>query len=87
MIETGQPQCPVSWLASSPSTPGAELLLGQAGIGVELPRTDRGVFPGQARVQRRDGTVVPVSAITSVYEKNTDQVFPVIVLEGVPAPA
>jgi hypothetical protein len=28
-----------------------------------------------------------VSAMGSEYEKNTDRVFPVIVLEGVPAPA
>jgi hypothetical protein len=40
--------------------------------------------------QSARGTVLTVSGpagALSEYEKNTDRVFPVIVLEGVPAPA
>jgi deazaflavin-dependent oxidoreductase (nitroreductase family) len=37
--------------------------------------------------EERDRLYGLVSGGTSQYEKNTDRVFPVIVLEGVPAPA
>lgn len=37
--------------------------------------------------EERDRLYGMVSAAASEYEKNTDRVFPVIVLEGVPAPA
>jgi deazaflavin-dependent oxidoreductase (nitroreductase family) len=37
--------------------------------------------------EERDRLYRLVSGIGSEYEKNTDRVFPVIVLEGVPAPA
>jgi deazaflavin-dependent oxidoreductase (nitroreductase family) len=37
--------------------------------------------------EERDRLYHLVSAMGSEYEKNTDRVFPVIVLEGVPAPA
>jgi deazaflavin-dependent oxidoreductase (nitroreductase family) len=37
--------------------------------------------------QERDRLYGTVSAAASEYEKNTDRAFPVIVLEGVPAPA
>jgi deazaflavin-dependent oxidoreductase (nitroreductase family) len=37
--------------------------------------------------EERDRLYRTVSEIGSEYEKNTDRVFPVIVLEGVPAPA
>lgn len=37
--------------------------------------------------EERDRLYGIVSGIGSEYEKNTDRVFPVIVLEGVPAPA
>jgi deazaflavin-dependent oxidoreductase (nitroreductase family) len=36
--------------------------------------------------EERDRLYRTVSGIGSAYEKNTDRVFPVIVLEGVPAP-
>ena len=36
--------------------------------------------------EERDGLYRRVSAMGSEYEKNTDRVFPVVVLEGVPAP-
>jgi deazaflavin-dependent oxidoreductase (nitroreductase family) len=37
--------------------------------------------------EERDRLYRMVSDGTSAYEKNTDRVFPVVVLEGVPAPA
>jgi deazaflavin-dependent oxidoreductase (nitroreductase family) len=37
--------------------------------------------------EERDRLYRMVSGIGSEYEKNTDRVFPVVVLEGVPAPA
>jgi hypothetical protein len=37
--------------------------------------------------EERDRLYAMVSASASEYEKNTDRVFPVIVLEGVSAPA
>jgi deazaflavin-dependent oxidoreductase (nitroreductase family) len=37
--------------------------------------------------EERDRLYAMVSGAASEYEKNTDRVFPVIVLEGVPAPA
>jgi deazaflavin-dependent oxidoreductase (nitroreductase family) len=37
--------------------------------------------------EERDRLYGKVSDGTSQYEKNTDRIFPVIVLEGVPAPA
>jgi deazaflavin-dependent oxidoreductase (nitroreductase family) len=37
--------------------------------------------------EERDRLYRVVSAATSAYEQNTDRVFPVIVLEGVPTPA
>jgi hypothetical protein len=37
--------------------------------------------------EERDRLYRLVSGIGSEYEKNTNRVFPVIVLEGVPAPA
>lgn len=37
--------------------------------------------------EERDRLYGKVSGGTSQYEKNTDRIFPVIVLEGVPAPA
>ena len=37
--------------------------------------------------EERDRLYGMVSAAASEYEKNTDRIFPVIVLEGVPAPA
>lgn len=47
-------------------------------------------FPARAVVtagQERDRLYGMISGGASEYEKNTDRVFPVIVLEGVPAPA
>ena len=37
--------------------------------------------------EERDRLYRIVSDGTSAYEQNTDRVFPVIILEGVPAPA
>jgi deazaflavin-dependent oxidoreductase (nitroreductase family) len=37
--------------------------------------------------EERDRLYAMVSDGTSEYEKNTDRVFPIVVLEGVPAPA
>ncbi|MFC4591916.1 nitroreductase family deazaflavin-dependent oxidoreductase [Sphaerisporangium corydalis] len=37
--------------------------------------------------EERDRLYRKVSDGTSAYEKNTDRVFPVVILEGVPAPA
>lgn len=37
--------------------------------------------------QERDRLYAMISDGTSEYEKNADRAFPVIVLEGVPAPA
>jgi deazaflavin-dependent oxidoreductase (nitroreductase family) len=39
------------------------------------------------QAEERDRLYLTVSGGASEYEKNTDRVFPVIVLEGVPAPA
>jgi deazaflavin-dependent oxidoreductase (nitroreductase family) len=47
-------------------------------------------FPARAVVtagEERDRLYSLVSDGTSAYEQNTDRVFPVIILEGVPAPA
>ena len=47
-------------------------------------------FPARAVVtagEERDRLYSLISAGASEYEQNTDRVFPVIVLEGVPAPA
>ena len=47
-------------------------------------------FPARAVVtagEERDRLYSLISAGASGYEQNTDRVFPVIVLEGVPAPA
>jgi deazaflavin-dependent oxidoreductase (nitroreductase family) len=49
-----------------------------------------GSFQAQAVVtegEERDRLYSMISGGASEYEKNTDRVFPVIVLEGVPAPA
>jgi deazaflavin-dependent oxidoreductase (nitroreductase family) len=49
-----------------------------------------GSYPARAVVttgEERDRLYRLVSDGTSAYEQNTDRVFPVIVLEGVPAPA
>jgi deazaflavin-dependent oxidoreductase (nitroreductase family) len=49
-----------------------------------------GSFPAQAVVtagEERDRLYGLVSDGAGQYEKNTDRIFPVIVLEGVPAPA
>jgi deazaflavin-dependent oxidoreductase (nitroreductase family) len=49
-----------------------------------------GSFPAQAVVtagEERDRLYGLVSDGAGQYEKNTDRVFPVVVLEGVPAPA
>ena len=37
--------------------------------------------------EERDRLYRMISAGASEYEKNTDRIFPIIVLEGVPAPA
>jgi hypothetical protein len=37
--------------------------------------------------EERDRLYAMISAGASEYEKNTDRVFPIIILEGVPAPA
>ena len=47
-------------------------------------------FPARAVVtagEERDRLYAVVSEGASEYEKNTDRIFPIIVLEGVPAPA
>jgi deazaflavin-dependent oxidoreductase (nitroreductase family) len=47
-------------------------------------------FPAQAVVtadEERDRLYRLISAGAAEYEQNTDRVFPVVVLEGVPAPA
>jgi hypothetical protein len=49
-----------------------------------------GSFPAQAVVttgEERDRLYRRVAGEGNEYEKNTDRVFPVVVLEGVPAPA
>lgn len=49
-----------------------------------------GSYPATAVVtegEERDRLYGTVSAAGAEYEKNTDRVFPVIVLDGVPAPA
>jgi deazaflavin-dependent oxidoreductase (nitroreductase family) len=64
----------------------------QANPSVTVELGDRS-FPAQAVVtagEERDrlyGVASEAVAAFSEYEKNTDRVFPVIVLEGVPAPA
>jgi deazaflavin-dependent oxidoreductase (nitroreductase family) len=62
-------------------------LLANPSVTVELG--DRS-FQAQAVVtegEERDLLYAMVSDGTSEYEKNTDRVFPVVVLDGVPAPA
>ena len=47
-------------------------------------------FPARAVVtsgDERDRLYAMISAGASEYEKNTDRVFPIVVLDGVPAPA
>jgi deazaflavin-dependent oxidoreductase (nitroreductase family) len=62
-------------------------LLANPSVTVEIG--DRS-FPARAVVtegEERDRLYRRVSGLGSEYEKNTDRVFPVVVLEGVPAPA
>ena len=49
-----------------------------------------GSYPARAIVttgEERDRLYRTVSDGTSAYERNTDRVFPVVILDGVPAPA
>jgi deazaflavin-dependent oxidoreductase (nitroreductase family) len=58
-----------------------------ASVTVEL---GEGSFPAQAVVttgEERDRLYRRVAGAGNDYEKNTDRVFPVVVLDGVPAPA
>jgi deazaflavin-dependent oxidoreductase (nitroreductase family) len=62
-------------------------LRGNPSVTVEL---GEGSFPAQAVVttgEERDRLYRRVAGEGNEYEKNTDRVFPVVVLDGVPAPA
>jgi deazaflavin-dependent oxidoreductase (nitroreductase family) len=75
--KAGAPRHP-SWFHNLRANPSVTVELGE------------GSFQARAVVtegQERDRLYGMVSGIGSEYEKNTDRVFPVIVLEGVPAPA
>ena len=75
--KAGAPRHP-SWFHNLRANPSVTVELG-----------DRS-FQAQAVVtagEERDRLYSMISAGASEYEKNTDRVFPVVVLEGVPAPA
>ena len=75
--KAGSPKHP-AWFHNLRANPSVTVELGDSS------------FPARAVVtdgEERDRLYAMVSAGASEYEKNTDRVFPVIVLEGVSAPA
>jgi deazaflavin-dependent oxidoreductase (nitroreductase family) len=75
--KAGSPKHP-AWFHNLRANPSVTVELGDSS------------FPARALVtdgEERDRLYAMVSAGASEYEKNTDRVFPVIVLEGVSAPA
>ncbi len=75
--KAGSPKHP-AWFHNLRANPSVTVELGDSS------------FPARAVVtdgEERDRLYAMISAGASEYEKNTDRVFPVIVLEGVSAPA
>jgi deazaflavin-dependent oxidoreductase (nitroreductase family) len=75
--KAGAPRHP-AWFHNLQANPSVTVELGD------------GSFPARAVVtvgEERDRLYGMISDGASEYEKNTDRVFPVVVLEGVPAPA
>ena len=75
--KAGAPRHP-AWFHNLRSNPSVTVELGQ------------GSFQAQAIVttgEERDRLYRRVTGEGNEYEKNTDRVFPVVVLDGVPAPA
>jgi deazaflavin-dependent oxidoreductase (nitroreductase family) len=75
--KAGAPKHP-AWFHNLRANPSATVELGDKS------------FPARAVVtagEERDRLYGQISAGASEYEQNTDRVFPVVVLEGVPAPA
>jgi deazaflavin-dependent oxidoreductase (nitroreductase family) len=75
--KAGAPKHP-AWFHNLTANPSVTVELGE------------GSFQAQAVVtegEERDRLYRMISDGASEYEKNTDRVFPVVVLEGVPAPA
>lgn len=75
--KAGAPQHP-AWFHNLRANPSVVVEIGDASHHANA------VFPQGAE---RDRLYAKVSDGSSPYEQNTDRVFPVVVLEGVPAPA
>jgi deazaflavin-dependent oxidoreductase (nitroreductase family) len=75
--KAGAPRHP-SWFHNLRANPSVTVELGDRSFQARAVVT---------KGEERDRLYGMVAGIGSEYEKNTDRVFPVIVLEGVPAPA
>jgi deazaflavin-dependent oxidoreductase (nitroreductase family) len=75
--KAGAPRHP-SWFHNLRANPSVTVELGDRSFQARAVVT---------KGEERDRLYGIVSGIGSEYEKNTDRVFPVVVLEGVPAPA
>jgi deazaflavin-dependent oxidoreductase (nitroreductase family) len=75
--KAGAPKHP-AWFHNLKTNPSVTVELGDRSFQAQAVVTEG---------EERDGLYGIISDGASEYEKNTDRVFPVIVLEGVPAPA
>jgi deazaflavin-dependent oxidoreductase (nitroreductase family) len=75
--KAGAPRHP-AWFHNLRANPSVMVELGDRSFQAQAVVTER---------EERDRLYGMISDGASEYEKNTDRVFPVIVLEGVPAPA
>lgn len=75
--KAGAPKHP-AWFHNLKANPSVTVELGERSFQAQAVETEG---------EERDRLYGMISDGASEYEKNTDRVFPVIVLEGVPAPA